>query len=477
MTYPQGYLEREFNDEPPIGKELGSSFSWDSPFGGFEDGKVFAYNEPEHIDYAEMLKTDGKAASIELMLSYPIISAPWDIEPAKEDNGEAEFILAAFTDLPHQGGPRTTVEQLISQMTSAFTYRRCFFEKVFKIDDTDRVVYDKLAWRPSETCELAFDAKSADIRGFRQHPVRWDNKPFRGVNGKGWVDIPMERAFIYTHGSWRDPLFGISSMEVPYWCYVTKRKLRWLWYQFLDQTMLPKTIVKNPNEDQARADAKKVATLRSRGVLGIGSDTTVDPFESSGRGAEGYVEAIRYLESEMSNSILAGFMDLTSQAAEGKGSYALAESQGKLFLRTRRMVARDMARQITNGVIGDLIRYNFGPKASVPRFQFGALSEQNEQAVLDMFGKIATTGAKVPPEFYDELTVRVATLLELDPGKVKLNMKDMNETPGELENIAQQVDVATKMVGDAQQQGLAPASPVGPAPTGSYGKESVVNGG
>lgn len=493
MTQPASYIERELNDEPPLGEELGSAFSWDDVFGGWDDGKVFAVPDPEYKDYKEMLETDGKASSIEHLLAYPIISAPWEIEPSKNDTGQAEFITEALTDLPHQGGPRTTVEQLVSQMTMAITHKKVYFEKVFKLNDDGRVVYDKLAWRPIETCEPAYDARTSDLRGFRQMPVTWDDVPRIDTrhNRDGYIYIPPERAFIYVHGTWRDPLYGISSMRVPYWCYITKRKLRWLWYQFLDQTMLPKTLVFNPNESQAKKDAAKVAQLRHRGVLGLEDTTKVEAYESSGKGAAGYIEAIRYLESEMSNSILAGFTDLTSQAAEGKGSYALAESQGKLFLRTRRMVAQDMARQLTNMVIGDLVRYNFGVKAPCPRFKFGPLSEQNERDVLDMFQSIATTGAKVAPEFYDELQVRVATLLELDPDKIRKNMEEMPETPGELEHMAQQVGVATEMVSAAQDTGAAPPSPVGPAPgrkatpkkkvagrrRSSYGKESVANGG
>lgn len=495
MTTPRSYIEKELNDEPPLGSELGSSFTWDDVFGGFEDGKVFHVNEPEHQDYKEMLDTDGKAASIEQLLTFPIISAGWEIDPPKNNDGTigggkadkiTEFIYDALTDLPHQGGPRTTIEQLISQMTMGITYHRTYFEKVFKLNDNDKVVYDKIAWRPAETCELAIDARNGDIRGFRQMPVQWTPTPtaFANTNKSGYIDIPMERAFIYTHGTWRDPLYGVSSMRVPYWCYITKRKLRWLWYQFLDQTYLPKTVVKNPNDEQAKADARKVAQLRSKGVVGLNSQTTVEAYESGGHGASGYLEAIRFLDSEMSGSIMGGFMDLTSQAAEGKGSYALAESQGKLFLRTRRMVARDMARQITNNIIGDLVRYNFGTKAPCPRFAFGPLSEQNEQSVLEMFRAIATTGAKVGPEFFDELEIRVATLLELDPGKIKREMEEMPESPGQLEHLAQQVDVATNMVSEAQAVGAAPPSPVGPAPgtpststssASSYGKNSVAN--
>lgn len=469
----------ETDERPPPTTELGSAFSWDNPFGGWENGKVFAYEELEVPKYAEMLRTDGKAASIEKILTYPIIAAGWEIDPAKGDDGQAEFIYDALTALPHQGGPKTTIEQFVSQMTAAITHKRAYFEKVYKINEDDKVVYDKLAWRPPETCELALDAKTGEPRGFRQIPVTWHPNP-RLLNNESrdnWVHIPESRAFVYVHGTWRDPLLGMSQMEIPYWCYITKRKIRWLWYQFLETASLPKVVVSNQDPKAAMAEAKRFATLKSRGVLGKGDDTTFETLEASGRGADQFVQAIQFLDSEMSNSVLAGFMDLTSQAAEGKGSYALAESQGKLFLRTRRMVARDMARQITNEIIGPLIRYNFGKDAPVPRFAFGALSEQNEQAVLDMFAKVATTGAKVPVEFYDELTIRTANLLELDPGKVA---KDIKTNGSPITQMVGMVDKATGMIQESNNQQFAGDALSGNSQTRTigtkpFGAESVVN--
>lgn len=467
--------------------ELGSSFAWNDTFGGYDAGKVFEYPEPGRIEYHEMLDTDGKAASIEQVLTYPIVSAPWEIAAPLNEDGSTEgggkadeirqFVLDAMTDLPHQGGPRTTVEQLISQMTMAFTDKKAIFEKVFK-ENKGKVVYDKLAWRPLETCEVAYDAKNSDLRGYYQTPIKYEPTPQLFPQGQR-IWVPMARAFIYIHGTWRDPLHGVSSMRVPYWCYITKRKLRWLWYQFLDQNYLPKTIVKNPDDRQAVADAKKVATLRSKGVVGLREDTTVTPFESGGHGATGYLEAIRFLDSEMSNSIMAGFNDLSSMAASGKGSYALAESQSKLYLRARRMVAKDMARWITNGVVADLVRYNYGNAAPCPTFQFGPLSEQNELAVLDMFKSVASTGANVDPEFYDELQSRVATLLELDQGKVKKSMEEGTDTPGGLQELGKKTEIATQMVSHAQATGQIAPSPVGPAPgagpSAPPGSQSVVN--
>lgn len=452
---PRPIVEIDYKDSSPPEGEIGSSFKWDGPFAEYDRGNVFTYEEPMVRDYQHMLRTDGTAISIELMLTYPIISAPWEVDPAKGDTGEAEFIYDAFTALPHQGGPLTTVEQLVSQMTDAFTMKRAYFEKVFKVNDDGKVVYHKLAWRPPETCQAAYDGTRSEIRGYRQLPVLFTNRTPQvnwNAGQSDWVYIPPERSFIYVHGTHRDPLLGISAMQVPYHCFQTKRKIRWLWYQFLDQGVLPKTIVRNPDEGQARLDAQKISTLRGKGVVGITDQTQVDPFEASGRAGEAYVQAMAWLDSEMLDSGLLGFMGLSSQAAAGKGSYALAESLSKMYLRTRRMVAMDMARQITNEVIGPLIAYNFGPKASIPRFKFGPLSEANEVNVLDVFSKVATTGAKVPVEFYDQLVNRVATLLELDPGKVAKDL-EINGSPQEQDNLQQfagTVDAATTMVRNKQ---------------------------
>jgi len=44
---------------------------------------------------------------------------------------------------------------------------------------------------------------------------------------------------------------------VPFWCWSTKRKIRYLWYQFLETSVLPKTVVKNADTEEAKANARK----------------------------------------------------------------------------------------------------------------------------------------------------------------------------------------------------------------------------
>lgn len=420
----------------PLLGEKGSSFSYEKFFSGFEDGKIFTYDGASPRRFKEMLDTDGKAASIEKLLSYPIISAPWEIKGVKGDKGEAEFVQQFFQASQRNGGMKGGIDLLIAQMTFAETIRRTFHEKVFTVRESDgKFIYDKIAWRPPETCELALNAQSSEIVGFRQMPTwqynMWDRLvPQQSVDKNGWIPIYGDRALVYINGAWRDPIDGISSMQVPMWCWETKRKIRFIWYQYLETTSLPKTIVKNEDEDEAIANARKVATLRSRDVLGLSLDNEIETLESSGQGAAQFQAALAWLDNEMSNSVIQHFGELANSGGSGgAGSYALSQTLSQLFLRTRRVVARDMARVITDQVIGDLVKYNFGVDAAIPQFVFGPLSEANEDSVLQAFSALTQTSqaGRLPKEFLDQLTIRVATILEMDPGKVQSQLDFMNK--------------------------------------------------
>jgi hypothetical protein len=51
-------------------------------------------------NFEEMLRLDGKARTLEQVLTLPLMSAEWSIEPAKGDSGEAEFVIDALTRPP-----------------------------------------------------------------------------------------------------------------------------------------------------------------------------------------------------------------------------------------------------------------------------------------------------------------------------------------------------------------------------------------
>src|ERR1035441_9086347 len=164
-----------------------------------------------------MLTRDGQAAAIEAVLTLPIRQASRAIEAGKDDNGEAEFCRSVLMTPATGGGMKTPLQDVIGQVTSAQTYKKAFFEKVWDVRDTDgKIVYEKLAFRPTATCELKRNAQTAAEDGFRQQLWMFGGEIRPQSKGKtrGYVEIPKVKSFVYINGKHRQPLTGISELEL-----------------------------------------------------------------------------------------------------------------------------------------------------------------------------------------------------------------------------------------------------------------------
>jgi len=214
-------------------------------FAYYGDGDVFDYGEWGARDMKSMFSRDGLASAVELVLTLPIREADYSIDPATGDKGEADFVRSVLMTPDQDGGMKTGIQELVGQVTSGQIYRRAFFEKTFKIRESDAaVVYDKVAFRPPATCQARYNDRTGVGNGFRQQVWLFGGNLMLTKNQKvpGYVDIPKIRSYIYTHNKHREPLVGASEMEVTYWCYQTKMKLLYLWYHFLENQALPRVI-------------------------------------------------------------------------------------------------------------------------------------------------------------------------------------------------------------------------------------------
>ena len=167
-----------------------------------------------------MLSRNGMAAAIEQVLTLPVRGAPYTIEPSKGDKGEAEFVESVMMSPDEAGGMKTPISTLVGQITSAQVFRRAFFEKTFKIRESDgRIIYDKVAYRPPATCQARYNDRTGEANGFRQQVWLFGGNLMLSRKQKvpGYVDIPKIRSYIYTHGKHREPLTGVSEMETSYW--------------------------------------------------------------------------------------------------------------------------------------------------------------------------------------------------------------------------------------------------------------------
>lgn len=406
--------------KPPLGPEKGTPWGEVTAYGGEEYGAVYEHPQVDIAKIDKMLATDGKAKSLEDALTLPIRGSLWDIVPAKGDTGQAEAVKEMLTRPANAGGLSTPMDLVIAQATSAITYSKAFFEKVFRIRD-GRVVLDKIASRPVSTCELARKPRHGGFAGFRQYPFR-PGGVIRPTSDDDYIRVSAERAWVYVHGQHRDPMHGVSDMLVPLWAHETKLKVVWLWFLFLENTALPKAVVKNADMAQAQETAKTFARMKGGAALATSTETELEPWESNGRGSEQFREVLRWLDAEMAGSVLAGFLSLTEQST---GSYALSKDQSDFFVKSREAVARELADSLTSYVVADLVKYNYGPGAPVPRFEFTSLIDVDvNQSLTLLQGLVTASDSPLPDAFVYELAERVSSYLDMDPDKMRKAMDE-----------------------------------------------------
>jgi hypothetical protein len=410
-----------------MSQEIGTQFDWGQRlFAYYGEGDVFDYGEWGARDMKVMFSRDGICNAIKLVLTLPIREADWSIEPARGDKGEAEFVHSVLMTPDSEGGMQTPWHDLIGQVTTAQIFRRSFFEKVYKIrEDDNKIIYDKIAYRPPATCQARYNDRSGEQNGFRQQVWLFGGNLALTSKQKvpGYVDIPRVRSYIYTHGKDMEPLTGTSEMEVSYWCYQTKMKLLYLWYHFLENQALPRTIVYGNDQNEANDRADNIASLKSSGVVGLerppDNGKTFEVLESHGDNGKFFLDALSFLEGWQTHSVLAGFMALTGSATGGKGSYALSQDQSSFYLKSRQAVSKEIAGSLSHDVARPLVILNFGSDAAFPKIKCGPLQDEQIQALLTLFGQMAAAPVlHVPLPVFDLITERMATILQLDVDQV-----------------------------------------------------------
>lgn len=465
---------------PRLGVEEGSSFGYfDQWYGRTNDGKgVVDYADWEARDMHEMLEKDYKGKQIESALSLPVISANWSIEPEGHGNEEANWLKEFWNTDALSGGCNTSLDQIIAMCTSAFYYKRAYFEKVY-VKGTGQfkgdVVYGDVAWRPQTTCRMVRDPKTGRPMGFEQDAMFYGPEIRR--NEMWPIRVEPKRAFIYTHGTHRDPMNGKSDMEVAFWAWKTKQKILLLWFQFLEGVSLPKTIVKSDDLNTAQNVAKEISRMKSSGVLPVstpgGSDSVgIEPMDLSGKGSEQFKEAISWLDQAATQSVLAGFLDLTSSDKSG-GSYALSDDASSFFLQALGAKVKEMSDQTRRQLFAPIVRNKFGSGAKVPHLKFEPLNDIDKDLATQLLQSAMALPPKnsVPNSYISGLAGQVAGYLGLDEEQIREDFRasfdaaaaqaqaESISTSGGDTSVGQEVAGvagATKAAQDALNAGLNP---------------------
>lgn len=459
-------------------------FPWPDPW-------ISRYGVPQRpsIDQLEtMLGQDGKTATLEQVLTLPLRGASYQLEAGKGDTGEQALVNELLTRPGTDGGMSSPLELVFGQASTATWQRRAFFELCFKVVDVDgegRVGYDEIAHRPARTCWMLRHPQTLAFAGIGQTVPK--------VNALGDVEgieqkaIPAARSAVYVHGTHRRPLDGTGDLDLSYFCWDTKRKIRFLWSYYLEHVALGRVVVEAPPAGNAAAAvggavtpqglATAVAATRGGGAVGVPAGTKANMLES--QGAAQFQAMLDWLSAEQAGSVLAGWTDLVGPGHSGRGSLALSQDQTDIFTQGRDTVLHEMATWATRDLVAPLVRWNFGPGRPVPRIVFSPVTDTNGQQLVTLLQAIAggstgsgdgtpgsTGGGKgslIPKAFIDELTLKTAAYLNLDVDKIRAALTTAPgpavDAPGQLGDVATAVHRAVTMVTAAHRAASAVPPP------------------
>lgn len=431
-------------EQPPTPDvERGTAIDRRTVFGDWDESFwITEPNKPTDVQLDRMFERDGKARLLEQTLTLPIRQAKLRITPPKDDAGQTAFVEQALTRPANAGGMSTPLWQVVGQATSAYSHRRSFFEKVWT-EDAGRWMYDKLGFRPANSCRIKRDKLGA-FQGF----VQYVGSEHPGANKLGEITIAPEYAWVYLHGAHRDPLHGISDFDVAYHNHVVKQKIRFIYMAlFLENSALPKTAVSPPTQGAQAAPkqlATDVAALRNGGVVGLPAGTTLAHFPV-GQG-QPFLDALNYLDADTAASVVAGFTNLTDPGKSG-GSFALSKDATDFFLMAQTAKLVELGGSLTSWVAADLVRWNYGPGVSVPDVGFEPLTRDDAEPVLSAL--TGSSGAHFPQGFTDLLITELGTRLGFPSDKVAQAIAERAEQG--VGQVAAAADVGAQLVAQAQQ--------------------------
>lgn len=437
MTISDEYTE---NVEPKeLEKESGTAYNWlDFPFELWEQDDGTIRDIPDRTWVAEMermIKTDGRASAVYSALTLPLRAANITLEAPEDDDGQTEFVRSNLLATNGANAMETPIYQVISQMTHAAAVARTFHELVWVAGAEGKVVIKKLAYRPPSTVEVVRHRKSGKVLHLKQFGD-WEGDRNNGeLDRENYYTIPGKRSVVHVHNSHRDELLGVSSMAVVKWAHDLKQKVIYLWLTFCGEQALPRTVVYGNDPTSAKRNAQMLSKLRGSGVVGItrSAENTARMFDvvegtGSVSAASQFGQMISYLEGVQAESVMAGWLELTSAAASGKGSYALSADSSGLFLASLHGSARELADTINKQVICPLVRVNFGPDVTPPKLVFEKLSEDQVDKAMALLSTLAAApNLNAPTGFVDLLIERVAQYLDLEDEKVAAMIKDGQE--------------------------------------------------
>jgi hypothetical protein len=346
-------------------------------------------------DYRKMRTNDGKVSALVSLYTLPIWRMSFNVEPTNGDRGEAEFIMDNFTKPFGAGGTDRSFEYYIRDMAYFIFDGFRAYEKVWYIDEENKVRLKKLALRDAETVTILSDKD--ELRGLKQ----------------GEVVIPKEKTLLLTYNPSEDMFYGQSILRPVWYHWDKKHKLYYIAHVAAEVQTVPPRVLKHKGMDSAQLSKLENALDR----LGLESRITynsnnaeVEFLDVTSGTKVNIIDMIQHHDNQMAKAMLAMWVDLSSEG-NAAGSRALGSPMIDIYEQNIESITQIIENEINVNVIPQLIDWNFASK-NYPKFRFSPLDQQSEGLIRQAFVEIVRKG--LPDELTMDIIGKIAKRFDIE---------------------------------------------------------------
>lgn len=456
--------------EPNLNEELGvgpliPNSTWSAWIGEDENGKVIA-NALQLVPIDELVlmrRKDGHARALLRLFTLPIRAAfatgEW-VMPDGEEGGEEEtdFCNKMWDTPPNAGGMSVTKSEFLKRALLALPDGFAAFEEVRHVPEdgplAGKICIKKLAYRDVRTVKFVVDDKG-EFTGIRQIASGLPKD----------ISIAGEKVWYYSYQEEENPYYGVSLLEAAYHHYDVKRKLYYIAHIAAQHAAVPGrlgTVPRNPNPVDLKnfRDMLQAFAFNTSGVMKEGY--SVQPW--TGSSTFDFLAHINHQNSEMSDSVLASFLNDTSRKAIIDNSTTHPEAD--LFIMSLEAIMHDLEESWSTRLMPKYLDWNFGTKI-YPRYKFGQLTDSARDAIKEIFTVVVTSSVlNSTPEFVRELEKKLSARLGLDIDYETIEAKEKQAAEEAQQQAQEQADQQAQMQQDAAAGMTPDGQPVAPQPPG-----------
>lgn len=379
---------------------------WGGEFAADRINEEFNDRETRLDRYEQMEKTDSVCQALYKVVTLPIRSVKWWVEPATESNEDKKIADSLTWNLIE--GMTQGFDQFMFEALTCVSRGFSLFEKVFQStpDDVEKddfagdIMWRKFAFRHQRTIDKWQLDKTGGLEKVHQDFGEGED-PHR-------VWLPIEKLLVFTHAKEGSNYVG-ESIYRPCWRdYYYLDGLERIEAIGLERFWLGIPWMKLPN-NASTADKDKAYDIVTKirgdeaGGLVTGPDWLFEIVRVASEGGSMNEVIDRYRR----NIFLTGLAHFLSLGEGQAGSWALSRDQSTFFLYALNSVAdSDFADVINKHAIPQLVKMNWPRVTKFPKLKHDDLGQMDLASFADNLGKFVSAGFLSSPDLNIEEQVR-----------------------------------------------------------------------